>query len=555
MQDARTAQGTGSLLMHAACAANALLDKAIAALSARVFSGGRLDQRALDHEQHAAHGVAWYATYAAVLTQVSAWERRLGAQGRFGAIEELLASELVLEYARQLVGGIAMSPQEIVRPADLGLGPTDMAEFGAGAWLDELRRISTPQRRWEAADLLRQSASRTSMEATGLNEDLELVRDQFRSFADEKVAPFAQAWHRSDSLIPAEVLGELASLGVFGLTIPERFGGAGLGKLAMCVVSEELSRGYLGVGSVATRAEIAAELILNGGTQAQQEYWLPRIASGETIPTAAFTEPEAGSDLAAVRTRAHRDGKQYRVTGSKSWITHAARADLMTLLVRTDPAALGHRGLSMLLAPKARMRPPCDFPDEGLSGSEIAVLGYRGMKEYALDFDGFAVASANLLGEVEGRGFQQLMATFESARIQTAARAIGVAQCALETGLEYSIQRRQFGRPILEFPRVHNKLIMTAAELLGARQLTYFAARTRDAGNRCDMEAGMAKLLAARVAWAAADGVLQIHGGNGFALDYPISRLLCDARVLSIFEGASEIQAHLIVRRLLEGRG
>jgi (2S)-methylsuccinyl-CoA dehydrogenase len=189
-----------------------------------------------------------------------------------------------------------------------------------------------------------------------------------------------------------------------------------------------------------------------------------------------------------------------------------------------------------------------------MTGGEIEVLGYRGMKEYELGFDGFRVPAANLLGGVEGQGFRQLMATFESARIQTAARAIGVAQSALELGLRYARERHQFGKPLIAFPRVSGKLAMMAAEIMVARQLTYFAAREKDAGRRCDLEAGMAKLLAARVAWACADNALQIHGGNGFALEYPISRVLCDARILSIFEGAAEIQAQVIARRLLEAR-
>jgi (2S)-methylsuccinyl-CoA dehydrogenase len=207
----------------------------------------------------------------------------------------------------------------------------------------------------------------------------------------------------------------------------------------------------------------------------------------------------------------------------------------------------------MFLAPKPRGTDADPFPAEGITGGEIEVLGYRGMKEFDISFDGFTVPAANLLGGVEGQGFKQLMQTFEAARIQTAARAIGVAQSALDLGLRYGLERMQFGKPIVEFPRVSDKLSMMAAEILLARQLTYFAAREKDAGRRCDLEAGMAKLLAARAAWAAADNALQIHGGNGFALEYPVSRVLCDARILSIFEGAAEIQAHVIARRLLEG--
>ena len=269
------------------------------------------------------------------------------------------------------------------------------------------------------------------------------------------------------------------------------------------------------------------------------------------LPTAVFTEPNTGSDLGGLRTRAVRAGDDWTITGNKTWITHAARAHVMTLLARTDPESRDHRGLSMFLAEKTPGTDAGPFPDAGITGGEIEVLGYRGMKEYELAFDGFEVDGAGLLGGEEGRGFAQLMRTFESARIQTAARAVGVAQSALDVSLRYARERRQFGRALVEFPRVSGKLAMMAVEVMVARQLTYFAARRKDGGERCDLEAGMAKLLAARVAWAAADNGLQIHGGNGFALEYPISRILCDARILSIFEGAAEIQAQVIARRLL----
>jgi (2S)-methylsuccinyl-CoA dehydrogenase len=322
----------------------------------------------------------------------------------------------------------------------------------------------------------------------------------------------------------------------------------------MCVVTEELSRGYIGVGSLGTRSEIAAELILGGGTEAQKQEWLPKISAAEILPTAVFTEPNTGSDLGALRTRAVKQGDEYIVTGNKTWITHAARTDIMTMMVRTDPTTDNYSGLSMLLAEKPRGTDENPFPAEGMSGGEIGVLGYRGMKEYELGFDGFRVKTENLLGGVEGQGFKQLMRTFESARIQTAARAIGVAQNAMELGMKYAQDRKQFGKPLIRFPRVYSKLAMMAVEIMIARQLTYFSAREKDEGRRCDLVAGMAKLLGARVAWAAADNSLQIHGGNGFALEYPISRVLCDARILNIFEGAAEIQAQVIARRLLEKR-
>jgi (2S)-methylsuccinyl-CoA dehydrogenase len=388
---------------------------------------------------------------------------------------------------------------------------------------------------------------------SALDETLEAMRDAMRRFTDERVEPRAHQWHLANEYIPLDIVAEMSSLGVFALTIPEVHGGLGLGKESMCVVSEELSRGWIGVGSLGTRSEIAAELILQGGTAAQKEKWLPPIASGDVLPTAVFTEPNPGSDLAALKTRAVREDGVYQVYGNKTWITHPVRADLMTLLVRSIPGERGYKGLSMFLAEKPRGSDADHFPAKGMSGGEIEVLGYRGMKEFEIRFEDFEVKAENLLGGAEGQGFKQLMQTFESARIQTAARAIGVAQNALDLGLKYACDRKQFGKPIIRFPRVADKLALMAAEIMAARQLCYAAAREKDAGRRCDLEAGMAKLLGARVAWSAADNALQIHGGNGFALEFEISRILCDARILNIFEGAAEIQAQVIARRILEG--
>jgi (2S)-methylsuccinyl-CoA dehydrogenase len=411
---------------------------------------------------------------------------------------------------------------------------------------------NTVENRARLVELMSQQAAATIGDC-GLDETLDAIREEMRKFADSEVVPHAHSWHRTNSYIPYETISQMAELGVFSLTLPEEFGGMGLGKESMCVVSEELSRGYIGVGSLGTRSEIAAELILNSGTDEQKQQWLPKIASGEILPTAVFTEPNTGSDLASLRTRATREGDTYIVHGNKTWITHPVRADLMTLLVRTNPKEPGHRGLSMLLAEKPRGTDQDPFPASGMSGTEIEVLGYRGMKEYEIAFDGFEVKAENLLGGTEGLGFKQLMQTFEAARIQTAARAIGVAQAAMEEALKYADSRVQFGEKIIGFPRVADKIALMAVEIMIARQITYYAARAKDEGRRCDLEAGMAKLLAARVAWASADNAVQIHGGNGFALEYPISRILCDARILNIFEGAAEIQAQVIARRLLDG--
>jgi (2S)-methylsuccinyl-CoA dehydrogenase len=544
-----------ALYERALAAADALAAAAKQALLAKVAPGGKLDGAALEREQFAAHAYAWLATYVEALREMLGWAQRLEAGGKLAELETLMLQAAFVEYLAQLEGGIALSQVEIARPHDIGVTDDALAAFRSNAAVRKLAATNAAELRQRIAMLIAALPEGAEFGDPALDdESLLMVRDQFRRFGAENVTPFAPDWHRKDELIPMSVVEALSELGVFGLTVPEAHGGLGMGKTAMCVVTEELSRAYIGVGSLGTRSEIAAELIRLGGTDAQKEKYLPRIASGEILPTAVFTEPNTGSDLGSLRTRAVRDGDVYRITGNKTWITHAARADMMTLLARTDPEEKGWKGLSMFLAEKPRGTPEKPFPAAGMSGGEIRVLGYRGMKEYEIGFDGFEVPAENLLGGIEGQGFKQLMATFESARIQTAARAVGVAVNALELGLAYARQRLQFGKKIVEFPRVAGKLAWMAVETMVARQLSYYAARQKDQDRRCDIEAGMAKLLAARVAWSNADNALQIHGGNGYAEEYPISRVLCDARILNIFEGAAEIQAGVIARGLLGGR-
>ncbi|MEH6655076.1 acyl-CoA dehydrogenase family protein [Loktanella salsilacus] len=530
----------------------AITDSAKSAVAGLVTENGRISAQLIEQHQTAAHGLAWLATYAQALQQMQSWADRLTTDNRFSEVEALILQIAFGEYLSQIAGGIQMNQTEVVRAADLGLTPADLAPLNAPAPAALMARGNTQAARSMLAQLMQDRAAELTVGASGLDAELEMIRDQFRRFSREKVEPFAHDWHLKDELIPMEIIDEMAEMGVFGLTIPEDFGGFGLSKSAMCVVSEELSRGYIGVGSLGTRSEIAAELILCGGTDDQKTHWLPKLASGEILPTAVFTEPNTGSDLGALRTRAVPDGDDWQITGNKTWITHAARTHVMTVLARTEPDTTDYRGLSMFLAEKTPGTDEAPFPDPGITGGEIEVLGYRGMKEYELAFDGFAVKGENLLGGQTGKGFKQLMQTFESARIQTAARAIGVAQSALDEGMKYAQDRKQFGKSLIDFPRVSGKLAMMAVEIMVARQLTYFSAHEKDEGRRCDLEAGMAKLLGARVAWACADNALQIHGGNGFALEYKISRILCDARILNIFEGAAEIQAQVIARRLLD---
>jgi (2S)-methylsuccinyl-CoA dehydrogenase len=530
-------------------AAERLLQLAKSAVGAKSAAAGRGDAA-----QHALHGLAWLATYVEALRQMLGWAQRLETEGRAGEMERLLVGAAFGEYLAQIGGGIPMSQGEIVRPGQLGIPAAEVARFLAEPAVAELvERGFSEDVKARIAALIADQPAATTFGDTGLDETLAAMREEMRKFAVEKVLPDAHEWHLQNNYIPLSVIAEMSAMGVFGLTIPEEHGGLGLGKESMCLVSEELSRGYIGVGSLGTRSEIAGELILQNGTDEQKEKYLGPIAAGEILPTAVFTEPNTGSDLASLKTRAEKHGDVYKVYGQKTWITHPVRADVMTLLVRTNPAETGYKGLSMLLAEKPRGTDENPFPAEGMTGGEIEVLGYRGMKEYDISFDGFEVPASQLLGGVEGQGFKQLMATFESARIQTAARAVGVAQSAIDLALLYALDRVQFGRAIYSFPRVANQIAMMAVETMVARQITYYAAREKDQGRRCDLEAGMAKLLAARIAWANADNALQIHGGNGFALEYPVSRVLCDARILNIFEGAAEIQAQVIARRLLEG--
>ena len=541
-----------SLTAAALPAVDDLVARAKTSVRSLVTEGDRVSGKLIEENQTAAHGLAWLATYQQSLQQMQNWATRLEDQGKFGEVEQLIHQIAFGEYLWQIYGGIPMSQGEILRLQDIGLTQDDARALMQPAVMTLTRTGNTQAARMRLVTLMQEQSANITVGASGLDDELEMIREQFRRFSIERVEPHAHDWHLKDELIPLEIIDEMAEMGVFGLTIPEEYGGFGLSKASMCVVSEELSRGYIGVGSLGTRSEIAAELILCGGTEAQKQHWLPGLASAEILPTAVFTEPNTGSDLGSLRTRAVKKGDDWEVTGNKTWITHATRTHVMTLLARTEPDTTDYRGLSMFLAEKTPGTEEDPFPTPGMTGGEIEVLGYRGMKEYELAFDGFAIKGENLLGGETGKGFKQLMQTFESARIQTAARAVGVAQSALDVGMQYAQDRKQFGKSLIAFPRVGGKLAMMAVEIMVARQLTYFSAHEKDNDRRCDLEAGMAKLLGARIAWACADNALQIHGGNGFALEYKVSRILCDARILNIFEGAAEIQAQVIARRLLD---
>ena len=544
----------------------ALLERADAALSSvakyvsfirgrvleRVVVDGRAKSDLINREQRIVHGYAWVETTYTALLSVRDWARNLSELGALKAADSLALEIAFGEYLAQLVSGIPMAQNEFIRPADFGVSEAAQKMASEESIQAFIETGNNAKNRQQLAELI--------SEGQGISEDLNddllnAVREQYRRFTEERIIPVAHEWHLANDLIPDEIVTEMADLGTFGVCIPEEHGGLGLGKLFMCIVTEELSRGWIGAGSLGTRSEIAGELILLGGTDAQKEEWLPKIASGEVLPTAVFTEPDVGSDLGSLKTKALQSTSgNWVLSGAKTWITHASRSDLMTVLARTNADEKGYAGLSMFLAPKPRGTDDNLFPAKGMSGGEIEVLGYRGMREYELGFDDFTIPRDSLLGAEQGRGFKQLMKTFEGARIQTAARAVGVAVRAMELALKYAQERKQFGKAILNFPRVSDKIAMMAIDILMSREITYFSAREKDKGRRCDIEAGMAKLFAARTAWSNADSALQIHGGNGYALEYEISRILCDARILNIFEGAGEIQAQVVAKGKLVDR-
>ena len=527
-------------------------DASLQQVRSSLLIDGKLSRDNLDLEQHSAHGLSWIAAYRATLKEMVNWAIELDNSNSFTEIEKLMLEITFSEYCAQIKSGIPMSQLEYVRPQDMGLKNGLFTESGTEEFNDLILNGNSNKSRLTLAGLLKEGFSSKNFGNTGLDETTSIVQEQFRKFVEDDVIPHAHEWHLNDDLIPMSIIDKMAEMGVFGLTIPEEYGGLGMTRFVDCVVTEELARGYIGVGSLGTRGDIAAELLITGGTEEQKNRFLPKIASGEILPCAVLTEPHSGSDMGSFKTRAVANGTHYSITGNKTWVTHGARSDLMTLLARTNPDEKGYKGLSMFLAEKQRGDDNNMFPDDGISGGEIEVLGYRGMKEYEMAFDDFKVKKENLLGEEEGKGFKQMMETFEAARIQTAARALGVAQSAFETGMQYAIDRvTTNGGSLYDKPRNASKIVSMVTEIMAARQLTYYAAKEKDKGHRCDLEAGMAKMLAARVAWACADNSVQIHGGNGFALEYPISRILCDSRILNIFEGTAEIQADIVTRRLV----
>jgi (2S)-methylsuccinyl-CoA dehydrogenase len=395
-----------------------------------------------------------------------------------------------------------------------------------------------------------------------LESDMSMVADTFRRFAEDKLRPVAEHIHRTNGDIPEDIISGIAELGAFGLSVPEQYGGWATGDeneyMSMVVATEELSRGSLGAGgSLITRPEILARALLKGGTEEQKQEWLPKLATGEVMAAVAVTEPDFGSDSAGVKTAAVLDGEDYVVNGVKTWCTFAARADALMLMVRTGSEA-AHRGLSILIAPKERGDGHgfmLTQPNGGkLEGRPIDTIGYRGMHSYELAFENWRVPAANLIGLHDGlgKGFYMQMAGFENGRLQTAARAVGLMQAAYEAALDYANNRVIFGEPLAVYQLTQAKLTKMAATIQATRQFSYQVARLMAKGEG-SMEASLVKAYVCRAAEWVTREALQLHGGMGYAEEFPVSRYFVDARVLSIFEGADELLTlKVIARRLVE---
>ncbi|MGH9054986.1 MAG: acyl-CoA dehydrogenase family protein [Acidimicrobiales bacterium] len=518
---------------------------AVAAAEGAVQQAARhlasLGPDSIDEHQAVAYDLAHSA--AAVATARTALE-----YGAHGPIEAALAcafaGEAVWDVATRVLGreaqwGLAAGAFDAAIPF--------VAAHRAPAWLASLAGEAGPRH---------------------LDSDFELVANTFRRFADEKIIPRAEAIHRHNSDVPEEIISGLAELGAFGLSIPEEYGGYATGGghdyLGMVVATEELSRGSLGAaGSLITRPEILARALLRGGTEDQKRQWLPRLASGEVMVGVAVTEPDFGSDVAGITVSATRDGSgSWALTGTKTWSTFAARADVLMVLARTDPdRRLAHRGLSLFIVPKERADGrgfALSQPGGGrLEGRPIDTIGYRGMHSYELSFDAWRVPGDHLIGGEagQGRGFYLQMEGFENGRLQTAGRALGVMQAAYEAASDYAAGRVVFGRPVGDFELTRVKLARMAAVIQASRQHMYAVASLMAKAEGA-LEASMIKVYVCRAAEWVCREAMQIHGGMGYAEEFPVSRLFVDARVLSIFEGADETLAlKVVARRLVEAAG
>ena len=530
-----------------------LIDTALSALKARTMDGERVSPAKLDEHQLASYdlSLSWSeCTAARFLTAhaVQLAEHSVSANTLTIQLSNLFCAEAITNTLNRLRA----------RPADYGMTQADIV-------IDAI-----------AEEFLSKQLAAHNIAAIGqaildrdgdlgpdlLSEHHTIMRDTFRRFSDDVVAPLAESIHREDLIIPAAILEPLKEMGMFGLSIPAKYGGLQEDDkedtLGMIVVTEELSRGSIGAaGSLITRPEILARALLKGGTEEQKQYWLPQLAVGDPLCAVAVTEPNYGSDVAGVRLKATAAEGGWLLNGAKTWCTFGGKAGLLLVLARTNPdMALGHRGLSMFLVEK----PSSDghhfevSTEIGgkLTGRAIATIGYRGMHSFELFFDDFFVPAANMLGGDggEGKGFYYAMAGFSGGRIQTAARAVGVMRAAFEKSISYSKDRVVFGKSIAQYQLTQVKLARMASLVLACRQITYEVAHLMDAGAG-DMEASAAKLFAGRAAEWLTREALQIHGGMGYAEETPVSRYFTDARVLSIFEGAEETLALKVIGRSL----
>ncbi len=560
MNESKALQNGGREAAHEALAlADGILERIWAYLWERSERDGRLSDDEFDRHQvaafDAAHSAAELAAARFFLNHVD----RLSEKRGNGRPEPSLEERLALLFTAEIVQNVRSRLS--ARPADYGLRRENIRSLLFSDALDAFvsRELST-ENMTRIGRLVGEFEGRTGEDL--LDEERRMMRDTFRRFANDVVAPLAERIHREDRLIPSEILGPLKEMGCFGLSIPARYGGLTSDEhednMGMIVVTEELSRGSLGAaGSLITRPEIMARALLAGGTEEQKSAWLPKLAAGEPLCAVAVTEPDFGSDVAGMKFKATKTDGGWRLNGAKTWCTFGAKAGVLLVLARTvmDPKA-GHRGLSVFLVEKPSFDGhefEYEQPGGGrLSGRAIPTIGYRGMHSYDLFFEDYFVNDDTLLGGESGlgKGFYAIMAGFSGGRIQTAARAVGVMQSAFEKALRYASERKVFGRPIGEYPLNRAKLARMAAHLMAARQFTYAVAGLMDEG-RGEMEASMVKLFASKTAEWLTREAMQIHGGMGYAEEVEVSRLFLDARVLSIFEGVEETLALKVIARAL----
>ncbi len=522
--------------------AAAVVDRAASHLAGLCVDNGKISVPKLDEHQVIAYDLA----HAAAAVEGS---RAMLAYAQHGALESMLArayiADAIWDLAARLIG----------RSSEWGSGVNALDD--AMPFVEEHRSASFLE---ELADLV-------AVHGSGpyhLSDDFELVSDTFRRFAEDKIRPVAEHVHRTNGDVPEEIISGLAELGGFGLSVPEEYEGFAQGGehdyMGMVVATEELSRGSLGIGgSLVTRPEILTRALVGGGTEEQKAKWLPRVASGELMVGIMATEPDYGSDVAGVSVTATPADGGWLINGVKTWATFAGRANVLMVLARTDPdRSKGHRGLSVLIVEK-EPAPGHSFDfrqDSGghMEGRAIDTIGYRGMHSFEVAFEDWFVPAENLIGLEGGlgRGFYLQMAGFENGRLQTAARAVGLMQAAFEAGLDYAQNRVVFGKPVFEYQLSKVKLARMAALIQGGRQFSYAVAGLMGNG-RGALEASMVKAYVCRAAEWVTRETLQLHGGMGYAEEFPVSRYYVDARVLSIFEGADEtLCLRVIARRLAE---